>query len=208
MNSGFMIISTLLLNIFAIHYGDDVVAGFGITMRLVQVPQFLVMGLFFGAIPLFAYNFSNKNLQRLHDSFKTVCLFIGLIVVCFVSLTYIFRMPILHLFTGQESLLKISENILLANLVTTIFNGFTGATLGLFQGTGKGLPTIIISVIQSIAIVPIIIFMNSIFGLSGLIWSTTITEIVAFIIGFVFYFIYRSDFVEKSEDKPVRVSAH
>lgn len=70
MNSGFMIISTLLLNIYAIKYGDDVIAGFGIASRLVQVPQFLVMGIFFGVIPLFAYNYSNKNLKRLNDSLK------------------------------------------------------------------------------------------------------------------------------------------
>lgn len=194
MNSGFMIISTLLLNIYAVRYGDDVVAGFGIATRLVQVPQFLVMGIFFGVIPLFAYNYSSKNKERLNASFKTACAFITLIVFMFVSLTYLFRYPILGLFTDSSSLVQVGEYILTASLATTIFNGFAGLILGMFQGTGKGLPTIIISIIQSLLIIPIILYMNSKFGLHGLVWASTVTEFIAFLIGIGFYFYYRKDF--------------
>lgn len=194
MNSGFMIISTLLLNIYAVRYGDDVVAGFGIATRLVQVPQFLVMGIFFGVIPLFAYNYSSKNKERLNASFKTACAFITLIVFVFVSLTYLFRYPILGLFTDSSSLVQVGEYILTASLATTIFNGFAGLILGMFQGTGKGLPTIIISIIQSLLIIPIILYMNSNFGLHGLVWASTVTEFIAFLIGVGFYFYYRKDF--------------
>lgn len=194
MNSGFMIISTLLLNIYAVRYGDDVVAGFGIATRLVQVPQFLVMGIFFGVIPLFAYNYSSKNKERLSASFKTACAFIALIVFVFVSLTYLFRYPILGLFTDSSSLVQVGEYILTASLATTIFNGFAGLILGMFQGTGKGLPTIIISIIQSLLIIPIILYMNSNFGLHGLVWASTVTEFIAFLIGIGFYFYYRKDF--------------
>lgn len=193
MNSGFMIISTLLLNIYAIKYGDDVIAGFGIASRLVQVPQFLVMGIFFGVIPLFAYNYSNKNLKRLNDSFKTACYFIGLIVLIFVSVTYVFRYNILGAFTQSSELIKVGEYILTASLVTTIFNGFAGLILGLFQGIGKGMPTIVISLVQSILIIPIILFMNGQFGLHGLVWSSTVTEFIAFLIGLIFYFIFKKE---------------
>ncbi|MGO0906810.1 MATE family efflux transporter [Clostridioides difficile] len=193
MNSGFMIISTLLLNIYAIKYGDDVIAGFGIASRLVQVPQFLVMGIFFGVIPLFAYNYSNKNLKRLNDSFKTACYFIGLIVLIFVSVTYIFRYNILRAFTQSIELIKVGEYILTASLVTTIFNGFAGLILGLFQGIGKGMPTIVISLVQSILIIPIILFMNGQFGLHGLVWSSTVTEFIAFLIGLMFYFLFKKE---------------
>lgn len=194
MNSGFMIISTLLLNVYAVHYSDDIVAGFGIATRLVQVPQFLVMGIFFGVIPLFAYNYSSKNKKRLNASFKTACAFIALIVFVFVSLTYLLRYPILGLFTDSPSLIKVGEYILIASLVTTVFNGFTGLILGLFQGTGKGLPTIIISIIQSLLIIPIILYMNANFGLHGLVWASTVTEFIAFCIGIGCYFYYRKDF--------------
>ncbi|MFC4770622.1 MATE family efflux transporter [Enterococcus hermanniensis] len=194
MNSGFMIISTLLLNVYAVRYGDDVVAGFGIATRLVQVPQFLVMGIFFGVIPLFAYNYSSKNKERLTASFKTACAFIALIVFIFVSLTYLFRYPILGIFTNSSSLIQVGEYILTASLATTIFNGFAGLILGMFQGTGKGLPTIIISIIQSLLIIPIILYMNNNFGLHGLVWASTVTEFIAFLIGIGFYLYYRKDF--------------
>ena len=55
--SAFMIVTTLLLNNFSVEYGDNVVASFGIAVRITQLPEFLTMGLFLGAMPLFAYSF-------------------------------------------------------------------------------------------------------------------------------------------------------
>ncbi|WP_143191990.1 MULTISPECIES: hypothetical protein [Paenibacillus] len=61
-----MIVTTLLLNNYSIQYGESVVAGFGVALRIVQVPEFLSMGLFLGLIPLFAHNYSSNNINRLH----------------------------------------------------------------------------------------------------------------------------------------------
>ncbi|MDQ0192499.1 hypothetical protein [Paenibacillus wynnii] len=71
--ASFLIVTTLLLNNYAIQYGDSVVAAFGVTLRIVQVPEFLAMGLFLGLIPLFAFNFASKNTAR--NYFHCVCKF-------------------------------------------------------------------------------------------------------------------------------------
>lgn len=76
----FMITSVLLINNFAVHYGDNVIAGFGVALRLVQIPEFLTMGLYLGLIPLFAYSFSSNNIKRFKRSIKSAFFCIAAIV--------------------------------------------------------------------------------------------------------------------------------
>lgn len=45
--SGFMIVTTLLLNNFAVEYGNNVVASFGIALRITQLPEFFNDGFIF-----------------------------------------------------------------------------------------------------------------------------------------------------------------
>ena len=186
----FLIITTLLLNNFSIAYGDSVVAGFGIALRIVQVPEFLSMGLSLGIIPLIAYNFSNKNLTRLKESIKQSSLWILLLSGTFVTLVYIFREPIINLFSKDPSVLNIGQYIMLAMLISALFNGFTTLFTGIFQASGQGIPSTIMSVTQGILYIPIVIILHSFFGLQGIIWSMTITEIITCMTGLILYIIF------------------
>lgn len=186
----FIIITTLLLNNFSIAYGDNVVAGFGIALRIVQVPEFLSMGLALGIIPLIAYNFSNKNFSRLKKGIRQSSLCIAALSITFVALVYIFKRPIIHLFSNDTSVVNIGTYIMIAMLISAIFNGFTGLFTGTFQAAGQGIPTIIMSVTQGILYIPVIIILHKFFGLYGIIWSMTVTEIITFIMGLILYIFF------------------
>jgi multidrug efflux pump len=186
----FLIITTLLLNNFSMLYGDNVVAGFGIALRIVQVPEFLSMGLAMGIIPLIAYNFSNKNFSRLRKVIKQAFLWISILSVTFGSLVYTFRNNIVYLFSTDPSVINIGIYIIIAMLVSSIFNGLTQLFTGVFQASGQGIPTMIMSIIQGLLYIPVIIILHNLFGLYGIIWSMTITEVIAFIIGFILYILF------------------
>lgn len=47
---GFMVITCLLFNNFAAFYGDNVIAGLGISQRVVQIADFISMGFSMGAV--------------------------------------------------------------------------------------------------------------------------------------------------------------
>ncbi|MFL0198028.1 MATE family efflux transporter [Clostridium sp. WILCCON 0269] len=188
--SAFLIITTLLLNNFSIEYGDNVVAGFGIALRITQVPEFLSMGLYLGIIPLIAYNFSNKNFVRLRSGIRQSALFIGILSIVFGALVYIFKLPIIGLFSNDSSVISIGAYIMAAMLISTLFNGFTGLFTGVFQASGQGIPTAIMSVTQGTLYIPVIIILHNLFGLHGVIWSMTVTEVITCIIGFILYTIF------------------
>lgn len=181
--SAFMIVTTLLLNNFSVQYGDNVVASFGIAVRITQLPEFLTMGLFLGAMPLFAYSFSAHNTKRLKESLKEVSLWIGGISILFALVVYLFRVPVLGLFTSDPKVIQVGVTILAAQLVSSVFNGFSGLFTGIFQASGLGAPTGVMSTIQGTFFIPVVLLLHHLYGLDGLIWSMTITEGIAFVAG-------------------------
>lgn len=188
----FLIITTLLLNNFSVVYGDNVVAGFGIALRIVQVPEFLSMGLYLGIIPLIAYNFSNRNFERLKSGIRGSALCIAVLSIVFIGVVYIFRMPIIRLFSNDSSVIGIGTYIMTAMFISALFNGFTGLFTGIFQASGQGIPTAIMSVTQGIFYIPVIIVLHNLFGLHGVIWSMTVTEIITCVIGGILYIYFNS----------------
>ena len=74
---GFMVITTLLFNNYSMLYGNSVVAGLGISQRVIQIIDFVGMGFSMGAVPLIAYSYSYsaKNQERLRQIIKTTLLY-------------------------------------------------------------------------------------------------------------------------------------
>jgi multidrug efflux pump len=188
--SAFMIVTTLLLNNFSVQYGDNVVASFGIAVRITQLPEFLTMGLFLGAMPLFAYSFSAHNTKRLKESLKEVSLWIGGISIFFALIVYLFRVPVLGLFTNDPRVIQVGLTILAAQLVSSVFNGFSGLFTGIFQASGYGFQTGVMSTIQGTFFIPVVLLLHHFYGLDGLIWSMTITEGIAFVAGVIMLIPY------------------
>ena len=56
LQSGFLIVTSLVLNNLAAAYGDSALAAMGVAVRIAQVPEFLVMGITLGVLPLLAYS--------------------------------------------------------------------------------------------------------------------------------------------------------
>ena len=68
-----------------------------------------------------------------------------------------------------------------------IANGFAGLITSLFQATGRSVPTIVMSVAQGVLFIPIVILGNLWFGLAGIIWALTVTEVIVFLVGVVLW---------------------
>jgi len=185
--AAFLIVTTLLLNNYAVQYGDHVVAGFGVALRIVQVPEFLAMGLFLGLIPFFAFTFASKDITRFKAGLKHASLYIGGIAAVFVGLVYVFRDPVIRMFSNDNSVIGVGAYIIGAMLISALFNGFTGLFISVFQATGQGMPTMLMSITQGVLYIPLIILLHAFFGLHGVIWSMTVTEVITSVMGLVLF---------------------
>ncbi len=165
-----------MLNNLAAAYGDDPLAAMGVAVRIAQVPEFLVMGVTIGVLPLLAYAFGKGDAARLRAALRGAAFTVGTIVLVFSGTVFVFREQVFTIFSGDHSVLAIGLTILTAQLVATIVNGFTGLLTSLFQATGMVLPAMVLSMAQGVLFIPIVVVGNLWFGLAGIIWALTVTR--------------------------------
>jgi multidrug efflux pump len=192
LQSVFLIVTSLVLNNLAAIYGDGPLAALGVAVRIAQVPEFLVMGVTIGVLPLLAYSYGKGDRSRLTSSLRASAIAVGGITLIFSGTVFVFRDQIFSQFSTNPSVLAIGVVVLTAQLVSAIFNGFAGLITSLFQATGRSVASIVMSVGQGIVFIPIVIFGNLWFGLPGIIWSLTVSEGIVFVVGIAMWLASRA----------------
>ncbi len=191
LQAAFLIVTSLVLNNLAVAYGDDALAAMGVAVRIAQVPEFLVMGVTLGVLPLLAYAYGKGDRDRLAATLRTSALAVGGVVAFFSITVFVFREQVFAAFVADRSVLAIGVTILTAQLVAMIANGFAGLITSLFQATGRSVPAIVMSVAQGVLFIPIVILGNLWFGLTGIIWALTVTEVLVVLVGIVLWLVFR-----------------
>jgi putative MATE family efflux protein len=187
LQSAFLIVTSLVLNNLAAAYGDGPLAAMGVAVRIAQVPEFLVMGVTFGVLPLLAYSYGKGDGNRLTAALRGSAITVGAIAVIFSTAVFVFREQVFSAFVTDPSVLAVGVTILTAQLVAMVANGFTGLITSLFQATGRALAATVMSVTQGVLFVPIVLLGNLWFGLPGIIWALTVTEVTVFVVGIVMW---------------------
>ncbi|MDF2444605.1 MAG: multidrug efflux pump [Subtercola sp.] len=191
LQSAFLIVTSLVLNNLAVAYGDSALAAMGVAVRIAQVPEFLVMGVTLGVLPLLAYSYGKGDRARLMSALRVSALTVGGITVIAAVAVFAFRDQVFSAFVADPSVLAIGVTILTAQLVAMIVNGFTGLLTSLFQATGRAVPAIVMSMAQGVLFIPIVLLGNLWFGLAGIIWSLTVSEGLVFVLGVVIWLASR-----------------
>jgi Na+-driven multidrug efflux pump len=86
-------------------------------------------------------------------------------------------------------------------LISALFNGFSGLFMSVFQATGQGAPTAIMAITQGVLYIPVIIVLHYIFGLNGVIWSMTVTEVITSVMGVVLFVIFNRKLKRLSKEE-------
>ncbi|WP_253259796.1 MATE family efflux transporter [Subtercola boreus] len=91
LQSAFLIVTSLVLNNLAVAYGDSALAAMGVAVRIAQVPEFLVMGVTLGVLPLLAYSYGKGDRVRLMSALRVSALTVGSITVIAAVAVFAFR---------------------------------------------------------------------------------------------------------------------
>lgn len=102
-----------------------------------------------------------------------------------------FSSQVFSVFSADASVLAIEATILTAQLVAMVANGFAGLLASIFQATGRATPAIVMSVSQGVLFIPIVLLGNLWFGLAGIIWALTVSEIIVLLVGVGLWFAFR-----------------
>lgn len=165
LQASFLIVTSLVLNTLSAAYGESA-----------KVPEFLVLGVTLGVLPLLAFAYGKGDRGRLRAALRASALTVGAITVVAAVLLFVLREPVFSAFSNDPAVLAIGVTVLTAQLVAMIANGFTGLLTSLFQATGREVPAIVLSSAQGVLFIPTVLLGSLWFGLPGIIWSLTVSE--------------------------------
>lgn len=180
--SMFMMASSLVMNNIAKLYGSDALAAFAVQFRVTQLPEFIAMGFAEGIVPLIAFNYAAKNKERLNKSIKYTVVIILIASSCIAGLIFLFSSDIMRAFSINANVIKIGTYVIRVTLISTFITGITTLITGIFQATGKGTESFIMSIVQGCLFIPLIFLGSYFYGFNGLVWALPTTEIIVLII--------------------------
>lgn len=174
-----MSFSMVLVNILAVGYGDHVVAGNGIQMRVASMAFMLIMGLAQGFQPFAGYNFGAKKYDRLKDGFK-ITLIYSTVLGCFFTVVFrLFGHQMIALFINDPATIEAGATILKAFTIAIPFIGLQMTMMITFQSVGKAISAMVVSLgRQCIIYIPALFILNNLFGFNGFIYAQPIADIL------------------------------
>ncbi|KAF6584736.1 MATE family efflux transporter [Paenibacillus polymyxa] len=187
----FMGAMSLVFNHFLVEYGDQAIAAYGISSRLLQFPEFILMGLCEGVVPLIAFSFTANKLRMKQTIGFTIKAILALAVV-FGIIVYLISDHLIGLFTNDPQLIVMGSYILHVTFLSLFITGMTTLFTGIFQATAQGTAAFIMSVIQGITLIPVLYIANRMSGFHGVVWSLVIADAVAFLVGTIMLYVLRN----------------
>ncbi len=182
---------SLIFNHYLVDYGDQAVAAFGISSRLLQFPEFILMGLCEGVVPLIAFSFTANKLRMKQTIGFTLKIIVALAVV-FGIIVYLISDNLIGLFTNDPQLIEMGSYILHVTFLSLFITGMTTLFMGIFQATAQGTAAFIMSIIQGITLIPVLYIANRMNGFQGVVWSLVIADAVAFLVGAIMLYVLRN----------------
>ncbi|MUG84878.1 MATE family efflux transporter [Paenibacillus timonensis] len=173
---------SLIFNHFLVEYGDQAVAAYGISSRLLQFPEFILMGLCEGVVPLIAFTFTANRL-RMKQTIGFTIKSIGVLAVLFGVIVFLISDHLIGLFTNDPLLIEMGSYILHVTFLSLFISGTTSLFTGIFQATAQGTAALIMSVIQGVTLIPVLYIANQMNGFHGVVWSLVIADAAAFLVG-------------------------
>ncbi|MET3941434.1 multidrug efflux pump [Paenibacillus sp. PvP094] len=182
---------SLFLNHFLADYGDQAVAGYGIASRLLQFPEFILMGLCEGVVPLIAFTFTANKL-RMKQTIGFTIKSILVLAAGFGIIVYLISDHLIGLFTSDPQLIEMGSYILHVTFLSLFISGMTTLFTGIFQATAQGTAAFVMSIIQGVTLIPVLFIASHMNGFHGVVWSLVIADAVAFLVGAAMMFILRN----------------
>ena len=181
-----MSVSFVLANVLASTYGDYVVAGNGVQMRVASLSFMMVMGLAQGYQPFAGYCYGARKYDRLNTGFKLTMLYSTLLSVTFMFIFLFFGKTLISLFIDDPLTVEAGARILRAFTVCIPFFGLQVTILVTFQATGKAVKAMVISLgRQCLVYLPLLFLLNALYGFEGYIYAQPIADIVTTVIAFL-----------------------
>lgn len=179
----------LILNTQLKKYGGDLAIGaFGIINSYLMLAVMVVLGFCQGTQPIIGYNYGQGNMKRVKDTFFITLKITTIVCTASFIIIQFFPKMLAYAFVGDEP-----------EMVNLVVHGLHMCSIGLplvacqivvaqyFMAISKAKLSIVMSISrQVIFLIPLILTLPSILGLTGVWISIPIADIIAAMVGIIF----------------------
>lgn len=183
-----MSVSQIIMNSQMSEYGDMAVAGIGVAMKIVMITGMVSMGIGQGVQPLLGYCVGAKTWNRFKKYMKFAFGFATFLGVSLTILCYTFTNQIVGVFLTDANAfdyaVEFARILLSTGPVFGIFYVITNA----LQAMGAAMPALIINISrQGLIYIPVLFILNAVLGVTGLVWTQPVVDIISLVVGIGMY---------------------
>ena len=184
---GITAIAGVLLNQVAAGYGENAVAAFAITNRIVTMGFALVIGFGQAFQPICAYNYGAGLYDRVKRGFRFCVGFATVLLSVTAIGLFIFAGPLLNQFTNNRDVIQAGRYILWAQMVAFPLLGYYTMVGMLLQNMGRFLQATLVTIAEKgLLFIPAILLLPCIFGWNGVVWAQPTASVLAAVFSFYF----------------------
>jgi len=180
---GGSIVTILVNSALGFYSGDNAIAAYGMINKLVLFFLMPMFGIVQGFQPIAGFNYGAQKYKRVREVMKVTAVICSIYGLTVSMINIAFPRILLRMFGGDEAVLNIAIPALRMIMSTMLFIGIqvTGTTY--FQATGDSLRAIFFGLSrQFIVLIPALIFLPKLLGLTGIWLSFPFADIGATII--------------------------
>ncbi|MBU3087249.1 MATE family efflux transporter [Clostridium gasigenes] len=176
-------IIVLLHNIALVKFvGEIGLSSYSIINYLTTNIYMVLYGITLGVQPLISYNYGRKNGEKMLGFFKITCISSTVISGIFVIVSFVFGPKLIGIFTIDPNIAQLSYNALRIASFSYFLVGLNLNTLVYYQAIEKPMYSNISCILRSVIFLPIcLIVFGSMFGITGIWISATVSESLTFI---------------------------
>jgi putative MATE family efflux protein len=173
-----MSLAMAVRNLMASSYGDLVIAGMGVTIRVESLSFMLIMALAMGYQPFAGFNYGSKNYTRLKKGMKITLVYTTSLALFFVVVFVLAGRGIIALFINDAETVAAGAAFLNAFLFGLPVMGIQMTIMVTFQALGKPILGTIVSLgRQCLFYIPLLYVFNHFWGFRGFVFSQPVADI-------------------------------
>lgn len=181
-------LTSVIINRLAASHGDIELAAIGIVLKVERLPLNIGIGICLGMMPLAAYNYASGNYKRMKSFFTTARTWGLTICIICVCLYRIAAPYIISMFIADAETIHFGTEFLKARCFAAPFMFLCFHMVHFMQAIDQGRTAFIMSALRQLCLnIPILFLMNYLFGVTGIVWTQMIADLLCATISYVIY---------------------
>lgn len=188
--------STVLMNQFLLAYGTDQIAAMGIALKVAQIGILVLVGLTFGALPLFGYYYGAQRREKFMELLHFCMRFIFTVAIVLTVVIFAAARPLIRFFVEDVSLISMGATMLRLQVISLLGVAVVLLITIVFQSIGKVKEMLFLSVSrQGVVFLVVLLVASAMAGYYGVIASQAISDVISAVLALILYEHWKKEYI-------------